>query len=52
MYQDPFIVVVVVGIPADMVPLVDQQDALLHLGRQPFGEDASCKTGSDDEIVK
>ena len=46
------VVVVIVGIAADVVPLVDDENCLSRIFRQPFGHDASRESGSHDEIVK
>src|SRR5262249_41645958 len=50
--QDAIFIVAVVGVPADMVPLVDDQNSLPGLAGQPLGEHAARKSRPDDQIIK
>jgi hypothetical protein len=49
--EDARVVVVVVGVPADVRTPVDDQHAVA-VRPEPLGEDAAGEAGSDDEIVK
>ena len=46
------LVVVVVGVAADVRPLVDEQDGLVQLRGQPLRQDAAGETGANDQIVE
>ena len=48
----PCVVVVVVGVAADVRALVDDEHALAELGGQPLGEDDAGEAGADDEGVE
>ena len=50
--EDAVLVVVVVGVAADVRPLVDDQDLLAGACRQPLREHAAGEAGADDEIVE
>jgi hypothetical protein len=52
MDQDAGVVVPVVRVAADVRPLVDDQDALVELAREPLGENAAGEAGTDDQGVE
>src|SRR5512138_3313900 len=49
--QDSSLVRLVIGIAADMLPPIDQQDARAMLACQPFREDGTGKARTDDQII-
>jgi hypothetical protein len=52
MNQHARVVVPVVGVAADVRPLVHQQHALAQDGSQPLGQHAAGEPGADDEVVE
>ncbi len=50
--KETFVVIAVVGVPAYMVSLVDDQNAIAALRRETFGQHASREAGADDKPVK
>src|SRR6187402_218947 len=45
-------VVLVVGIAADVHALIDDEDLVAGVGREPFRHDRPGKAGSDNEVVE
>ena len=50
--QHAVLVVAVVGVAADVRPLVDEQDTLAEAGREPLRQHAAGEAGADDQIIK
>ncbi len=50
--QDARVIVSVVGVAADVGPLVHHQHSLTELGRQAFGDHAACEARADDQRVE
>ncbi len=50
--EDTGFVVLVVSVPADVMPLVADQHLLIQPARKPFREDASGEAGADDEVIE
>ena len=50
--EQTIVIVVIVGVPADVIAAFDNQDRFTQLRRKPLGNDASGKTGSNNKIVK
>ena len=51
MNEDARLVPMIVGVAADMWPLVDQQHTLAEPGREPLGENGAGEPRADDQIV-
>src|SRR5665213_1506840 len=52
MYQNAFVVVVIVGISANMASLVDNQDFGVQLRSQPLRKHAAGESRADNHVIK
>ena len=50
--QEAVVVVLVVGVAADVRPVVDEENALAELGSQALGKNGPGETGPDDEVIE
>jgi hypothetical protein len=49
--EDPGLVLLVIGIAADVVSPVDQQDPRAALAGEAFGKDRAGEAGADNQVV-
>src|SRR5688572_25732560 len=52
MYEQPVLVVMIVGIAADMRSAIANQDAFVELARQALGNDGACEPGSGNQVIE
>jgi hypothetical protein len=52
MDEDTCIVIMIVGVPADVRPAVDQQDLLARAAREPLGKNASGVAGPYNQVIE
>ena len=52
MDQNSRLIVPIIGIASNMGATIDDQHLFVALARQPFGDDASGKSGADHEPIK